>query len=565
MILLIRKIFTFDPLIDTLMKRILFLFVISAILLQSCVTDCNCEKDPKPKLVIGMVVDQMRYDYLTRFKDRYGEDGFKRLLKDGYTLKNAHFSYIPTYTAVGHSSAYTGTTPDHHGIIGNNWYDKYEKKWIYCVEDSTYTSVGVDGMSGQKSPYRLATTTITDQLRMAQNMKGKTIGLAIKDRSSILPSGHTGNGAFWYEGKNDNKWITSSYYMDELPEWVKNFNDNNKADEYLSKPWNTLQPIETYTRSREDNYPYEGKFWGEIAPVFPHNIPELREKNRNFEIIKSTPFGNTLTFDFAKAAVLGENLGKGDYIDFLAVSFSSTDYVGHQYGPNSVEIEDTYLRFDQDLADFLKFLDKEVGENNYTLFMTADHGVAQIPAYLKSLKIPADYFDYNKFNNFLKKLAKDKFGSEKIIESFSNYQIFLNKEELKKRKLDEDVVTDYFVQQCVLQDGIYKAVSAKTLQSTEFTKGVLEKLQNGYNQKFSGDVLLIPTPASIGNRSTGTTHGSGYSYDTHIPIIFFGNGIKSGSSSEYYRIKDIAPTLSILLDTEFPSGTTGKVVTEALK
>ena len=547
------------------MKRIFFVLVISSILLQSCVSDNNYNKDSRPKLVVGIVVDQMRYDYLTRFKDRFKEDGFKRLLNDGYSLENAHFSYIPTYTAVGHTSSYTGTTPDNHGIIGNNWYDKYQKKWIYCVDDSNYTSVGVKGKSGQKSPHRLVTTTLTDQLRMSQNMKGKTIGIAIKDRSSILPAGHTANGAYWYEGKEANNWISSSYYMDDLPQWVKDFNNNNNADEYLSEPWNTLYPIETYTRSRKDNYVYEGKFWGEIAPVFPHNLPTLREKNGDFDIIKSTPFGNTITLDFAKAAIVGEDLGQGEFTDFLALSFSSTDYVGHQYGPNSVEIEDTYLRLDQDIANFLSFLDTNVGKGNYTIFLTADHGVVEIPNYLKSLKIPASYFDWDTFNSYLKKLSKIKYGTEDIIENFSNYQIFFNKEVLNKLKLNEDEVADYFVQQCVLQEGIYKAVSAKTLQSSEFTEGILEKLQNGYNQKYSGDVMLVPTPASIGNRATGTTHGSGYSYDTHIPIIFYGNGIKAGSSSEYYRIKDIAPTMSILLKTEFPNGTTGKVVSEALK
>ena len=547
------------------MKRISLLLISAIIILQSCISNETSKKDSKPKLVVGIVVDQMRYDYLTRFADRYGEDVFKRLLRGGYTLKNAHFNYIPTYTAVGHTSVYTATTPDHHGIIGNNWYDKYAKRWIYCVDDSNYNSVGIEGKSGKKSPYRLATTTITDQLRMAQNMKGKTFGVAIKDRSSILPAGHTANGAFWYEGMNNNKWITSTYYMDELPTWVQDFNVNNKADQYLSQPWSTLYPIDSYSQSIQDNYVYEGKFRGEIAPVFPHDLPNLRKENGNYDIIKSTPFGNTLTSDMAKAALQGENLGKGEFTDFLAVSFSSTDYVGHQYGPDSVEIEDTYLRFDQDLADFLNFLDNHVGKGNYTVFLTADHGAVQIPAYLKSLKIPSDYFDYNGFNNYLKQTAQEKYGSEKIIESFSNYQIFFNKEELKKRKLDEDEVANYFVQQTVLQKGIYKAVSAKTLQSSNFTEGILAKLQNGYNQKYSGDVMLIPTPASIGTRATGTTHGSGYSYDTHIPIIFYGNGIKQGSSSEHYGVRDIAPTLSILLDIEFPNGTSGRVVQEALK
>ena len=545
------------------MKKHLLLLLSITTLIYGC--EKREKKNQKPTLIVGIVVDQMRYDYLTKYADRYGEHGFKKLLNEGFSLTNAHFNHLGTYTAVGHASAYTGSTPSDHGIIGNNWYDKYLKKSIYCVDDSNYNSIGTISNSGKKSPKRMVTTTITDQVRLGQNMKGKTIGIAIKDRSSILPAGHTANGAYWYEGKDENNWITSSYYMDKLPNWVIDFNTTNKADEYLFKPWNTLHAIDSYTQSLADDNPYEGTFKGETSPTFPHDLPALREKNGNYDLIKGTPFGNDLTLDFTKAAIKGERLGKGNATDFLAVSFSSTDYVGHQYGTDAIEIEDTYLRFDQNIADLFKFLDTEVGVGKYTVFLTADHGAAQVPAYLQSLEIPAPYFKSKKFKKYLSKVSKANFGDESLVENISNYQIFLNKEKIKKLQLNTEDVAAIFAKEALLFDGIYKTITSKTLQTTQFTSGVLEKVQHSYNQKISGDVILIPTPGAISRGKTGTTHGSAYSYDTHVPIIFYGAGIKNGFSHKDYNVRDIAPTLATLLGVEFPNGNSGKVIEEVLE
>lgn len=520
----------------------------------------------KPKLVIGIVIDQMRYDYLTRFAEKYGNDGFKRIINDGFLLENAHYNYIPTYTAVGHTSIYTGTTPENHGIIGNNWYDKYAKKFIYCVDDDNYTSVGVDSNGGKKSPYRMQTTTVTDQLRLAQNMQGKTISIAIKDRSAVLPGGHTANGAYWLEGGNEGKWITSSYYMKELPKWVTKFNNSGKAAEYMSKPWNTLYDIKSYTESLADDNPFEGTFRGKEKPVFPYDIPALKEQNGNYDMIKAIPAGNSFTTDFIKAAIVGEKLGKSEFTDFLAVSYSTPDYVGHQFGVASKEVEDTYLRLDQDLASLFSFLDTEVGKGNYTLFLTADHGVVQVPAYLQSEKIPAHYIRSRRLRNYVNAITLKYFKSDKLVENISNFQIFLNKENLESLQLDAATVAQKIADEVISFENIYKAVTARTMQTTHFTDGILQKLQKGYNQKFSGDVLLIPFPATLSSSSrTGTSHGSGYSYDTHVPIIFYGNGITKGVSKKAYTITDIAPTIANLLQIEFPNGTTGVIVDEALK
>jgi len=545
------------------MRNLKYVFLLASLICLSCKKEKETHK--KPKLVVGVVIDQMRYDYLTRYYDRYGNDGFKRLLKDGFSLENAHYNYIPTYTAVGHASIYTGTTPDMHGIIGNWWYDKYVKKSIYCVTDSTYTTIGSESKYGKRSPYRLYTTTITDQLRLAQNMKGKTIGVAIKDRSSILPAGHTATAAYWFDNTRESKVITSSFYMDELPNWVKEFNNSKPADAYTSKPWETLYDINTYTSSLPDNNPFEETFKGEKTPTFPHDLPRLKEQNWGNGIIKETPFGNSITLDLVKAAILGEDLGKTGYTDFLAISFSSTDYVGHRYGPDAIETEDTYLRLDKDLADLFTFLDNEVGNGNYTLFLTADHAAAQVPAYLESIRIPAQYFDSKGFKQFMKDVCTKHFKSGNLIENISNHQIFLNKKELERLQLSSNQVSQVLADEAINFNGIYKAVTARTMQTINFNRGILRTLQNGYNQKFSGDVLLIPNPASItGHRNGGTTHGSGYSYDTHIPMIFYGNGIKKGSSSKRYEIIDIAPTLSNLLQIEFPNGSTGAIIHEVL-
>ena len=543
------------------MKKLQLIIIFTLAIYANCTT--KKENHKKPKLVIGIVIDQMRYDYLTRFADKYSEDGFKRLLKDGFSLENAHYNYIPTYTAVGHASIYTGTTPTNHGIISNNWYDKYLKKNIYCVDDTSYKTIGNDGSAGKKSPFRMQTTTITDQLHLAQNMNGKTIGIAIKDRSSILPAGHTANAAYWFDGGSEGKWISSSFYINSLPKWVVEFNNSGKVDEYLSKPWNTLYDISTYTESLSDDNIFEKTFKGEEKPVFPHNVPNLRAENDNYSLIKGIPAGNYLTTDFVKAAIIGENLGTSEHTDFLAVSYSSTDYIGHQFGVASKEIEDTYLRLDKDLAELFSFLDDKVGKGNYTLFLTADHAAVQVPSYLESIKIPANYFKAKEFEEFVNKITLKYFKSDNLVEDISNFQIFLNKENIETLNLDVNTVAQKISDEVIYFENIYKSVTSRTMQNTTFSNGILHKLQQGYNQKISGDILLIPNPSTINSSSRkGTTHGSGYNYDTHIPIIFYGNGIKSGSSKKAYTIIDIAPTISNLLKIEFPNGTTGRIIDE---
>jgi predicted AlkP superfamily pyrophosphatase or phosphodiesterase len=518
----------------------------------------------KPKLVVGIVVDQMRYDYITRFYNHYGEGGFKRMITEGFNCKNNHFNYAPTSTGPGHASVHTGTTPATHGIIGNNWYDKENNETVYCAGDDSYASVGTASDAGQMSPHRMSVTTVSDELRLHTQMRGKTIAIALKDRGAVIPGGHTANAAYWFHGDDEGKWISSTYYMTELPTWVADFNTSGAAQSY-KRAWTTIKDISTYTESGPDNNAYEGLLTGESAPTFPHNSTSLLDKDKNFEIIKGTPFGNSITADFAIEALDKEELGMDEDTDFLAISFSSTDYVGHKYGVNSKEIQDTYLRLDADLERLLTALDKKVGEGEYTVFLTADHGAVDVPTYLKDMKIPAGYVDYNaikiKFSDFL----KYKYGTEDIVKNFSNLQIFLDHKIIKNLDLDVKQVQEDIAKEYLSFDFIDRVYTGDQMWQNEYTRGIPYILQNGYNQKRSGDVLLVLKPGFISYGKTGSTHGSPQIYDTHAPLLFFGKGIKKGSTVERTEIPDIAPTISALLGISFPSGSTGKPISVVLQ
>ncbi|MGC6429515.1 MAG: alkaline phosphatase PafA [Jejuia sp.] len=533
------------------MKRIFSIIFILSVYFS------GSSQNNKPKLVVGIIVDQMRYDYLTRFEAKYGEGGFKRLMREGFNCKNNHFNYIPTYTGPGHASVFTGTTPKNHGIIANDFYDKELKKMVYCAEDDSVLAVGSDSEKERMSPHRLKTTTFADENRLFTQMRGKTIGISIKDRGAVFPAGHTASAAYWFRGKKEGNFISSTYYMKELPKWVEKFNKSSAVKSYL-KDWNTLYDISTYTESGEDLNPFEGGFVGKETPTFPYNLKALMDKNMGYDILKETAFGNSILADFAIEALRSEKLGKDEVTDVLTVSFSSTDYVGHRFGVNSKEIQDTYLRLDKDLERFLKALDEEVGVGNYTVFLTADHGAVHVPNFLKSQKIPAGYVRYAAAKKNLKTFLKSKFKAEGLIENVSNNQIFLNRDKIKILGLDLIEIQEAIVNEIIGSEEVYKVYSATTMSNTSFNTGLEASLQNGYNQKRSGDVLIIPNPSHIYYRETGTSHGSGFNYDTHVPLLFFGKGIKRGETFQKTVIPDIAPTISALLGISFPSGATGK-------
>ena len=520
-------------------------------------------EDP-PRLVVGIMVDQMRFDYLTRFWNEYGDGGFRRLVGEGFHCRDHRFGYAPTSTGPGHASVYTGTTPSMHGIIGNSWYDKETDAEVYCVSDPEYKSVGTDSGAGQHSPHRMTVSTITDQLRLHHQMRSKVISVALKDRGSVLPGGHLANAAYWFEGGVSGNWISSSFYMEALPQWVVDFNNSNAASSY-KKPWETLRKINTYAESGLDDVPYEGTFNGEAAPVFPHDLPALWEANGHYDILRPTPFGNSLTLDFALEALRAEELGQDIIPDFLAISFSSTDYVGHRFGVNSKEVQDTYLRLDQDLERLLKYLDKEVGEGEYTVFLTADHGAGEVPAYLRDLKMPAGYLNSGDHRKEFIEFVQFTYGSTDIIRAMAGNQVFLDHGILRNLDLSPAGVQDALAGELLGYEGIQEVYTAHQMRGTEYTEGMAAIIQNGYHQKRSGDIIMVPAPETVAYPGTGSTHGSPYNYDTHVPLIFYGKGIRKGELVRRTHIRDIAPTMAVLLGIAFPNGATGFPIAEALE
>jgi predicted AlkP superfamily pyrophosphatase or phosphodiesterase len=520
----------------------------------------------QPKLVIGIVCDQMRFDYVYRFWNKLGNDGFKRLLSQGYECRNTNYNYCPTYTGPGHASIYTGTTPAVHGIIANDWLDRDAGKSVYCVQDDNAKSVGTDAAGGKKSPRRMLSTTMGTQLRIATNNGSKVFGIALKDRAAILPAGHTANGAFWFDNTTG-KFISSDFYMNALPAWLNTFNDRKLAQQYLTQSWTTLLPIDQYTESLPDDSPYEGKYVGENAPVFPHDIPKLMDANGKLDMIKAVPGGNTITRDLAQALIMGENLGKGKFTDFLAVSFSSTDYIGHMYGPQSIEVEDCYLRMDQELAEFLKFIDNWVGKNNALVFLTADHGAVENPQFLMDAGVPGGFFREDIVEDSLKKNLKRVYG-DTLIWGMTNDQVYFNNKTIEAKGINHSELERYVANFILRFPGVASTMTATDLAANEYTETPKHLVQKGFYFRRSGDVAIILNPGWISDwgRTTGTTHGTAWSYDTHVPLYWWGWKVKSGKSTDDpINIVDIAPTVCQMLNIQNPNGCTGKPISGIMK
>jgi predicted AlkP superfamily pyrophosphatase or phosphodiesterase len=526
----------------------------------------NFQKESKinhsPKLVVGIVVDQMKYQYLTKFWDHYSDGGFKRLINNGFNAKSNHYGYAQTSTGPGHTTVATGTHPGVHGIIGNNWFDKKSKKSIYCVDDFNYKTVGSTTSHGEKSPSNLLTTTLSDENRVATNFKGKTIGVAIKDRGSILSSGHTANAAYWFDSK-EGSFITSTYYLTDLPLWAEKFNKSRHIDSYL-KPWDTYYDISTYTESSSDNNNYESNFSGEENPVFPHNFKIKNDKTGEayYGSLASTPFGNSLVSDFSIKAIEGEELGKDNITDFLLIDFSSTDYVGHQFGAHSKEVQDTYIRLDMEIERLLNYLDANIGKNKYTLFLTADHGATDAPGFLKDNKIPVNYFSSKKFKHYIEKSLIKELGSKYIILGNSNQQIYLNHELIDKLNLNLDVVKKSIINTIQSYPGIDNVYSSEQILGGS-DDHFMNLIKNGFNSNISGDIMYTMMPNWTYYRK-GSTHGRRFNHDTHVPLILYGNGIKKGSISRKTDVIDIAPTVASVLGINSPNGSTGQVIFEAI-
>lgn len=517
----------------------------------------------RPKLVVGIVVDQMRWDYLYRYYERYEEGGFKRLMKEGFNCQNTMINYTPSFTGPGHASIYTGTVPAIHGIVANDWVDNMTCNAVYCSEDKTVRPVDGSMKSGRMSPKNLLTTTITDELKLATNRRAKVYGVAIKDRGSILPAGHMANGAYWFDDSTGN-FISSSYYANDLPGWLIKFNSKRYADSIIRKNWETLYPLNTYKQSLDDDNKYEGLFPGETAPVFPHSVGGIQ--NRGYLGVRYLPGGNSLIFKMAKSCIEGEALGLDDETDFLCLSFSSPDYAGHKFAPNSIEVEDMFLRFDRELNKFLNYLDSEIGKGTYTVFLTADHGGAHNPVYMQNMGVPAGNMNEADNEPRLNALLKVKFGIDTLIRSVYNYQVYFNEEKIKAAAIKREEVKSTVINWLKTQEGITYVADLENLSSIILPESIKTMIVNGYYAKRSGVIQVIYEPGWLSDDiPTGTTHGTWNPHDTHIPLLWYGWGIPKGSTYRTINMTDIAPTLAALLHIQMPNGNIGEVITEIMQ
>ncbi len=510
-----------------------------------------------PKLVVKIVVDQMRHDYIPLYWDKFEENGFKRLVNRGFNFENNHFNYFPTFTGPGHAAIYTGATPSVNGVVGNAWYDRSIDGSMYVVSDSTVSPVGTDSDAGKMSPRNLLSTTVTDELKSASS-NSKVITVSSKDRGAVLAAGHLGDAAYWYEGESG-KFVSSSWYVSELPEWVQRFNEKGLAKEFANSTWETLLPIEQYTESSADDRSYEGTFENEEAPVFPHDLAANR--GNEYGIINSTPFGNTLIAELAKSAMEGEDLGSGDGTDFLGVSFSSTDYVGHKYGPHSVELQDTYLRLDRTIGDLLNYLDKQVGKGNYLVVLTSDHGVVDVPQELINKNLPGGYFDSDEAVDQLEEFLATEFGDEDWIEDYTNQQVYLDHNLVEENGFSLKVVQQKAADFLLQFEGVKSTNTAHNYQYKNYGTGQEAMYQRGFMYDRSGDVYIQLKSGWLDtNYPTGTSHGSPYNYDTHVPLIFYGWNVPQGETSRKTTIPQIAPTISNMLNIPLPSGSEANIL-----
>ena len=550
------------------MRRFLFFSILvlslSVSFGQKKTTSADNNLLKRPKLVVGIVVDQMRWDYLYRYYDLYKTDGgFKRFLNNGFTCENTFIPYTPTYTAAGHTSVYTGSVPAINGIVGNSWYDRQLKREVYCSEDKNVRTVGsTTEEPGKMSPVNMFTTTITDELRLATNFKSKVIGIALKDRGAILPAGHAANAAYWYDSKTGN-FITSTYYMNELPAWAKAFNDRKLVDSLYKPGWRLSLPAATYAEySSNDEEPYESTPFGEDQKKFPYDLSRFTGKN--YGKISTTPFGNNLTMEMAKAALVAEQLGKSGNTDFLAVSFSSPDYIGHAFGPNSWEAMDNYIKLDELLGAFFKFLDKEIGAGEYSVFLTADHGVAHVAGFSSEHRLPGGLVENSLSMKNLNAGLKQRFNIDSAIIAFENYQLYLNHPAFIGKENELEAIKSYLIQQILPLEGVAQVIDLSTVKSQPLNEKQASRFANGYNQLRSGDLQVILKPGYMSGSGKGTTHGLWNPYDAHIPCLWYGWGIKKGKTTRETYMTDIAATVAALLHIQMPNGCVGNVIDELI-
>jgi predicted AlkP superfamily pyrophosphatase or phosphodiesterase len=516
----------------------------------------------KPKLIVNIIVSQFRQDYISRYWDKFTDEGFRRLVNRGTYCKNASYSYLISDKGVGTATIVTGSQPSSHGIIGENWYNDLKGSVISSIYDESAKTIGGPFDAGKFSPSQLLSTTFSDELNLSNNFKSKVISVSLDPISAVIAAGHTANAAYWFEIQGGN-FITSTFYSDSLPKWVNDFNAKRFPDTYMQKIWTPLFPLTDYTESLPDQNPYEEGYKNSV--VFPYelqDISKIYKKREEYSILNATPFGDNLVKDFAIQAIVNEKLGADENTDVLFLNFTALEQIGNMFGPLSVEVEDAVLRLDKELAHFLSFIDNSVGIENTLIIFTAEHGIAFKPEYLEAHKIPSGYFNSASATSLLGSYMNNIYGKGDWIKEYHAQQIYLNRSLIESAKLSLSEVQENVANLMLQFQGVQNTITSTALTSTSYVDGVFSKFQNGYSQKRSGDVIINLTDGYMEKQGKNLVS---FGNDARVPLIWYGWKIGRKSVIKPVDLTDIAPTLSVLLEISYPNSTSGVPIDDVIQ
>ena len=522
----------------------------------------------KPKLIVGIIVEQLRYDQIERFSDRFGDSGIKRLLNEGTFYQNAAYQYMLTQSATAHATISTGTEPAWHGIVSNSWYFPLRNDLVYCTQDPGIYPVGGGYESGLHSPVHLKVSTFTDELKMATQKEAKVFGIGMKEHAAILSAGHAADAAYWFDNGTGN-WITSTWYVDSLPDWINDFNAMLYPEAYLDKTWDMKGPQEYYHDCVPDTNIYELGFNGKN--YFPYDLKKIRndwltEHQDDLSLLRETPYGNTYTTDFARKLIEKENLGKDDITDVLTVCYSATGYIGHRFGPSSYEMADAILRLDKDIGDLLTYLVDSLGKRNILVYFTASHGISEIPGILKNNRIPSGYFKTEQALYLLRSYLKLLYGEGEWVKGCVGNQIYLNRTLIEDSKISLDDIRKDAARFVVQMSGVNFVYPYSDLGVNSYGNENLKRIINSYNPQRSGDLIITFNPGWVESSTENVTdHDSSYEFNSHVPLIWYGWSMDRASFTRDINLTDIAPTLSSLIKIPYPNACTGKPLYELFR
>jgi predicted AlkP superfamily pyrophosphatase or phosphodiesterase len=515
----------------------------------------------KPKLVIGIIVEQLRYDQLERFRGRLGQSGIRRLLNEGTSFQNASFQYMLTQSAPGHSTISTGAEPAWHGITSDSWYLPLRNELIYCTRDVNVNPAGGTPESGQHSPVNLQASTFADELKMSSGKNAKVFSVGLKEHASILSAGHSADAAYWLDNTSGS-WISSTWYIDSLPAWVNDFNAMKYPEAYLNSKWELIRPVQDYFGCIPDTNAFESGFKGQN--YFPYDLRKIF--NHDMSALFETPFGNTMTTQFAKKLIENEGLGKDDITDFMSICYTSTDYIGHRFGPSSFEMADAIFRLDKEIEDLMTYLVDSIGKMNILVYFTSSHGTSEIPGVLEYNRIPSGYFRQDQALYLLKSYLKALYGEGEWLKGYAERQIFLNRILIEDSKIPLEDVQKKVARFIVQFSGIASAYPYSAFEVNDFGQGNLKRIINNFSPQRSGDVIITFYPGWVEKvNGSVTNHNSPYDCDSHVPLVWWGWSIDRATVSRKVNITDIAPTLSSLLKVPYPNACSGEPLFELFR